>query len=154
LFFTPPASETSIFTPRDLYPCYASCASQRKPCTTCPPSRSQTRPQTSASCLLPREPLRRVHCRFVEAIRERLIDDVCEVAGKNGHGRQVRRLKQGFVLGRPGMDETGGDDWTRGWEQHALRFVLPPYSLGFTTHSNNTAHLFMAILTCRSRKID
>lgn len=125
-----PASETSSFNPADLYPCSSACASQRDPCPTCisqgpTPASIQTLSsnananQPSASIHLPRIPLRKIYSAFLDAARDRLIDDIAEASLKaSARHRQIKRFKTGFVLGPMG-EGTSTSEWGASWEQHA-----------------------------------
>ncbi|KZT20613.1 hypothetical protein NEOLEDRAFT_831679 [Neolentinus lepideus HHB14362 ss-1] len=98
-------AETSTFTPQSLYPCTGSCSSTFAPCATC-------LIPTISSYPFPRRSIRQVYSQFLQAVRERLIDDVAE-ASKGS--RPVKRYRNGFLLG---PSESPGE-WSAGWEQYA-----------------------------------
>lgn len=109
-------SESFSFKSEDIYPCSITCASLRIPCPSCldPTSISLDTPQSSAT-LLPRQCLRLPYLQFLQAVRDRLIDDVAEASRLNGSCTSVVRLKDGFVLGT----HTSSSEWGSGWEHHA-----------------------------------
>lgn len=150
LLGSPPTS----FKPQDLYPCSQACSSLLAACPSClkqsiptmshnsdpisthtpsqfASSSASTQPRDPA-CLLPRKPLRKAYSHFLDAVRARLIDDVvlASIRGKNNINekkRQVKRLKDGFLLGPP-PTATSDWDWGAGWEHKVLaRFVLLSY---------------------------
>lgn len=112
----PPVSESSSFKPSDIYPCSLTCATQRIPCPKCLESSSTSfdTPQSSAS-FLPRQCLRLPFSQFLQAVRDRLIEDVAEASRANATSRSVARLKDGFVLGT----STSSSEWGSGWEHHS-----------------------------------
>jgi mediator of RNA polymerase II transcription subunit 13 len=116
-------SETSTFSSQELYPCSLQCASLRTPCATClspPPFPSAC---TSYSCLVPRHSLQLVYIHFLDALRDRLVEDVCNAARKVGR-QHVTRLKRGFLLERPSVAKFAAREWLEGWKCHAFRFVV------------------------------
>ena len=114
-------SEPSAFTPQELYPCSKPCASQRDPCPSCVSPSPTT--HTSPSSRLPRLPLRYVYRGFLDAVRDRLVDDIAEASiskdkGKERTGREVKRFKDGFLLGPlNGLDlaTEGEEEWDASW---------------------------------------
>lgn len=107
-----PGIEIAAFTPQDLYPCSSECSNERMPCPNClAPLPSSSK---SADCHLPRKPLRRVYSHFLEAVRNRLIDDIVQASLKKPNTRQVKRYKGGFLLGPP----PSLSEWGTGWEHH------------------------------------
>ncbi|KAI0352771.1 hypothetical protein OH77DRAFT_1428194 [Trametes cingulata] len=113
-FDTLTLSESSSFIPAAIYPCSAACSTQSTPCERCLehtlPSPSGSPPQ-----LLPRASLRLPLTLFLQATRDRLIDEVAEASKLNPHGRSVARLKGGFLLG----SLPTSSEWGSGWESHA-----------------------------------
>ncbi|KII96070.1 hypothetical protein PLICRDRAFT_97961 [Plicaturopsis crispa FD-325 SS-3] len=104
--------EIAAFTPQDLYPCSSECSNERMPCPNClAPLPSSSK---SADCHLPRKPLRRVYSHFLEAVRNRLVDDIVQASLKKPNTRQVKRYKGGFLLGPP----PSLSEWGTGWEHH------------------------------------
>ncbi|KDQ65114.1 hypothetical protein JAAARDRAFT_108506, partial [Jaapia argillacea MUCL 33604] len=115
-------SQSSSFTPHDLYPCSTECSVIPIPCPTClnpsstPKSSSSVSSSTSAACRLPRHPLRAIYSQFLEAIRNKLINDLSESTKKTPESPPVRRFKSGFLLG---PSNRGTYEWGEGWEHHA-----------------------------------
>ena len=67
-----------------------------------------------ASSFLPRRPLRKAHDFFLDAIRERFIDDLCN------DNTCLRRMCNGVLLGFPEHQSVWGD----GWDHHdKLRYT-------------------------------
>lgn len=84
--------------------------------------------------LLPRTHLRLPLALFLQAIRDRLIDDVAEAAKQHPHGRSVYRLKSGFVLGPVPFSS----EWGSGWENHARS--RPLIFCHLQIHISSSAH--------------
>lgn len=121
---TPTASELSSFTPDDIYPCSPACSTLREPCSSCLNSRPLTQSPSALAqpleCLLPRQPLRRILSHFLEAVRDRLIDDCSKCSKNNLNTPPVVRLKSGFLLSL----HRATNEWGIGWEQYtSARFV-------------------------------
>ena len=72
-------------------------------------------------------PLRNVYRGLLDAVRDRLVDDIVEVSnskikGKERTGREVKRFKDGFLLGPlNGADfaTEGEEEWDAGWGYQA-----------------------------------
>ncbi|KAG2150318.1 mediator complex subunit 13 C-terminal-domain-containing protein [Suillus bovinus] len=98
-------SETSSFTPHELYPCSLACADSCTPCASCtdPPFMSTAR-------LLPRKPLRQIYARFIDAVRTRLIDYVV-----NASLNCALRFRNGFLL----VPNAASNEWGADWDHHA-----------------------------------
>ena len=137
-------SSTGSFAPPNLYPCSAACGLQRDPCSACLAQYAphkvhamaqdpSTLPQSSTdSVRRPRQHLRTVYAAFLAALRDRLISDIAEAASVDRR-RQVRRYREGFLLGSPFPSEgnMGGaeeeDRWGSDWRHYArMRFVASP----------------------------
>ncbi|THH18281.1 hypothetical protein EW146_g2660 [Bondarzewia mesenterica] len=86
-------SESSCFGPNDIYPSASSSSS------------------SPSSRFLPREPLRVAHSQFLQAVRDRLTDDMCN---SKKDGRRLSKLKDGFLIFPP----NNPSDWGLGWEHH------------------------------------
>ncbi|CAL1703490.1 unnamed protein product [Somion occarium] len=125
-------TESFTFTPSGLYPCSTTCASLSGPCSTCLSQdvlSSLSSPQansgfkSSAATLLPRHPLRRPFTQFIEAIRDRLIDDVSRASAKpssSGCPRLAVRLRDGFLL----FPIHPTSEWGTGWEHFSTERPL------------------------------
>lgn len=98
-------SETSSFTPHELYPCSLACADSRNPCASCTDP-----PFISTARLLPRKPLRQIYARFIDAVRTRLIDSVV-----NASLTSALRFRNGFLL----ISNAISDEWGADWDHHA-----------------------------------
>ncbi|KAG1767693.1 mediator complex subunit 13 C-terminal-domain-containing protein [Suillus placidus] len=98
-------SETSSFTPHELYPCSLACSDSRTPCASCTDP-----PFTSTACLLPRKPLRQIYARFIDAIRTRLIDYIV-----NASLTSALRFYNGFLL----VPNAISNEWGADWDHHA-----------------------------------
>ena len=85
--------------------------------------------QLSSSIFLPRIIWRRVYSQFLQALRERLIDDVAKASSLNHSGeeavlrpvRPVVRLKDGFLLGFP---PSSSGEWNSGWAHRTTHRTL------------------------------
>ncbi|TDL29003.1 hypothetical protein BD410DRAFT_779280 [Rickenella mellea] len=119
------ALSISHFNYDDLYPCSPNCSVLRDPCPACRDSLSQpatpvknepspTPTGNSRAQLLPRKPLRLPYLMFLSAVRERLIDDICEASRTKG-SRETKRLGNGFLLG----PLKGECEWASGWGHHS-----------------------------------
>ena len=111
-------SESFSFGPCDIYPCSQTCSTQSKPCPNCldpslvsPIFAAESNSPFPSFRLLPREPLRLVYTQFLQAVRNRLIDDMCESLSD---GRRLGRLGNGLIIFPP----THSSDWGAGWEHH------------------------------------
>src|ERR1700730_18670913 len=111
--FLETVSDTSSFTPDEIYPCSSTCSTRRLPCSTCLTLQQQT-PEYFASQsvdrLLPRQPLRLIFFHLLEAIRDKLINDIAESSV-----RSISRLKGGFLLNQ----HHSSFEWGTGWEHRA-----------------------------------
>ncbi|KAG6885784.1 hypothetical protein C0993_009889 [Termitomyces sp. T159_Od127] len=96
-------AQPSYFTFDDLYPCSPACSLLPKPCPSC------LSPKIGMP--LPRKPLREIYSHFLEAIRIRFIDDIAQAASHSRPLRPVTRLKGGFLLGSPTID----NEWCSSW---------------------------------------
>lgn len=127
-------SNIETFRYCDIYPCSSSCSFQRHPCPNCflttqlspKPVLSQTSTEKSQEIytlppethpiitarFTPREPLRRPIAFFTNAVKERLLYDICREGTCTG--KPVLRLKDGLVWSS--SDE--GANWIDGWKQH------------------------------------
>ncbi|EPQ59740.1 hypothetical protein GLOTRDRAFT_119718 [Gloeophyllum trabeum ATCC 11539] len=56
-----------------------------------------------------------VYSQFLQAVRERLIDDIAEASKSTSDARPVKRFKRGFLLGPP----SSPSEWGSGWEHYA-----------------------------------
>lgn len=111
---TAAVSETSSFTPHELYPCSLACADSRNPCASCTDP-----PFISTARLLPRKPLRQIYARFIDAVRTRLIDSVV-----NASLTSALRFRNGFLL----ISNAISNEWGADWDHHAqLRYESCPY---------------------------
>jgi mediator of RNA polymerase II transcription subunit 13, fungi type len=115
-------SETYQFTPDGIYPCSPSCAAQIIPCSICfqqndtmatPLSQATSSLQTSSACILPRKPLRLPLARFIQAVRDRVVDDITQLPVDPSMPPPVR-LQEGFLLRPSSVIESG--EWGNGWE--------------------------------------
>ncbi|KAF8508668.1 mediator complex subunit 13 C-terminal-domain-containing protein [Hysterangium stoloniferum] len=109
--------ELSFFNPSGLYPCSAECAKLPLPCLACTASAS-----SSPTTLLPRIPLRRIYSLFIDAVRDRLIDDICiqsqsnENKGVTGASKLTSnpvRLGCGFLAAEQCVAPLWGGSWER-----------------------------------------
>ncbi|KAG1846505.1 mediator complex subunit 13 C-terminal-domain-containing protein [Suillus tomentosus] len=98
-------SETSSFTPHEVYPCSLACADSRNPCASCTDP-----PFISTARLLPRKPLRQIYARFIDAVRTRLIDSVV-----NASLTSALRFRNGFLL----VSNAISNEWGADWDHHA-----------------------------------
>lgn len=98
-------SETSSFTPHELYPCSLACADSRNPCASCTDP-----PFISTAHLLPRKPLRQIYARFIDAVRTRLIESVV-----NASLTSALRFRNGFLL----VSNAISNEWGADWDHHA-----------------------------------
>lgn len=98
-------SETSLFTPHELYPCSLACADSRTPCASCTDP-----PFVSTARLLPRKPLRQIYARFIDAIRTHLIDYIV-----NASSASALRFHNGFLL----VSNPISNEWGADWDHHA-----------------------------------
>ncbi|KAI0057718.1 hypothetical protein BV25DRAFT_1349050 [Artomyces pyxidatus] len=80
-------TQSSTFTPVELYPCSPTCSTQRCPCPTClnpssfPPMLTYpTDPIHHCASFIPREPLRIPHAQLLQAVRDRLTEDICSAS--------------------------------------------------------------------------
>ena len=134
--------ELSQFTPSALYPCSSECAELVNPCSSCTNTlsnsftvRGDRSTVSSSATLFPRLPLRAAYTLFIDAVRDRLIDDICvglyRPLEENTTGIHVQvqgrpsaatRLGRGFLSNRDYIYPT----WGCGWEQRShSRFVFP-----------------------------
>ncbi|KAG9317057.1 mediator complex subunit 13 C-terminal-domain-containing protein [Chiua virens] len=106
-------TDASHFDPQGLYPCSFECATQPSPCNLCCDAvRSPiNRPNFSAANLLPRQPLRIICSRFINALRSRVIDDITRVSKDAVGGRPARRLMDGFLLTSSPISNEWAADW-------------------------------------------
>ena len=136
-----PGCDLSQFTPSALYPCSLECAKLSDPCSCCTSMLSNnsavhgdTFPSSSFSILFPRLSLRTIYTLFIDAVRDRLIDDICigpyhppeehtiatHVQGL-GRSSGATRLGRGFLTNSDPVFPT----WGYGWEQRShARFVI------------------------------
>ena len=86
-------------------------------------------------------PLRLPLTLFLQAVRDRLIDDVAEAAKRHPYGRPISRLRGGFVLGSVPFSS----EWGSGWENHArsrpLIFCHLQVQLSSSVHTHSSARL-------------
>lgn len=132
-------TETERFRLSGLYPCSVACATRVTPCPACASTINEnsspvslgTRPiPLTSACLMPRIPLRHIYVQFIQALRERLINDMIMVPESTAteqdpiHGpmRSAMRMKDGFLLGFPLSLSTG--EWGTGWAYHATQRTL------------------------------
>ncbi|EMD41184.1 hypothetical protein CERSUDRAFT_111735 [Gelatoporia subvermispora B] len=110
------SQETSFFTPSSLYPCSAACSELPSPCSNCPDivSADCTTASSSGPPLL-RKPLRLPFFQFLQAVRDRLVGDICENSKEKANGRTAVKLKDGFLL----SSSPASSEWGAGWEHHA-----------------------------------
>ncbi|KAF7799121.1 hypothetical protein EIP86_010351 [Pleurotus ostreatoroseus] len=122
--------EASSFAVAGLYPCSASCAGQVDPCPACIKVTDGTftgahasASQPSSACLLPRTSLRRLLTQFLEALRDRLIEDVTRSGpAKQDRGRSAVRLNDGFLL-KP-LFTSSPNEWGTGWDHRSIQRTL------------------------------
>ncbi|KAG1724768.1 hypothetical protein EDB19DRAFT_2043401 [Suillus lakei] len=101
-------SETSSFTPHELYPCSSACADSRTQCASCLAHTDP--PFISTARLLPRKPLRQIYARFIDAVRTCLIDYVV-----NASWTSALRFHNGFLL----VPNAISNEWGADWDHHA-----------------------------------
>ena len=106
-------TESSSFTPTAIYPCFPACSTEATPCE-CRSGPAIHAHHMSLTPLLPKATLRLPLNLFLQAVRDRLIDDVTEASKHHPRGRCVTRLKSGFLLGPiPTTSE-----WGSGWDNY------------------------------------
>lgn len=109
------------FTPKDIFSCSAECAALARSCPACARSARHTSAWFPASpVLLPRLSLRDAYSMFISAVRERLIDNICNLNRDNGTGMNAKalhaiRFGQGFLT----MEECIDSLWGYGWERRS-----------------------------------
>lgn len=117
--------QTYSFTPEGIYPCSPYCAAQLAPCSACihqgeaaatPSSIATSSSQASPACVLPRKPLRLPLSQFIQAVRNRLIDDIARSASE-ASDRWTGRLQSGFLLSP--LPPADASEWGTGWEHYA-----------------------------------
>lgn len=113
-------TDSYAFTPDGIYPCSPSCAAQLAPCFICTQSGQTSLPIASSSrspsvCSLPRKPLRLPLAQFIQALRDRIIDDVARSSGEISKRRAVR-LREGFLLSPLSPHDTS--EWGAGWDHY------------------------------------
>ena len=136
-----PGCDLSQFAPSALYPCSSECAELTNPCSSCTNMvsgsstvRGDRSTPLSSSTLFPRLPLRTVYTLFIDAVRDRLIDDICIGAHRppeynatahvqiQGRSCAATRLGRGFLSNGNHIYPT----WSCGWEQRSYnQFVFP-----------------------------
>ncbi|RDX52929.1 hypothetical protein OH76DRAFT_1553636, partial [Lentinus brumalis] len=131
-------TERSSFIPAGIYPCSAACASRAEPCGQCLHS---ARARSSPPEPLPRIPLRQPLMLFLQAARDRLIDDIAEASKLHPRGRTVTRMKGGFLLG----SILFSSEWGSGWENHVrsrtMIYCHLQVHITFSTRTPSTARL-------------
>lgn len=147
------SSGNGIFSYTDLYPCLCSRIENLFPCSTCN-SYSNSDPSSARDDneghSIPltfhslKAEIRTVYLFFLDAIRERLINDICEHA--QSLGNVARRLCKGIIWGFPCTNKA----WGTGWEQHAhhrclsfshIRITLVPSGILIQPHVQATQFL-------------
>lgn len=140
-------NHVSQFSYKDLYPCSMSCSSRRDPCPTCislsnfaessptnahsngtstntsplhvgPETFTELISEPTSARFLPRQHLRGPYNHFVNAIRDHLLDELCDLYKTDkffGYG--VRRLYRGLLI--PQKSKATG--WNTEWEHHKSR---------------------------------
>ncbi|EKM59526.1 uncharacterized protein PHACADRAFT_181524 [Phanerochaete carnosa HHB-10118-sp] len=112
--------DTYSFTPDGIYPCSLSCATQRVPCAVCIQQREASSfatpsSQASPTCSLPRKPLRLPLVQFIQAVRDRIIDDIVRSSSETSE-RWTGRLQGGFLLSPLSPADDG--EWGAEWEHY------------------------------------
>ncbi|KZT66995.1 hypothetical protein DAEQUDRAFT_729591 [Daedalea quercina L-15889] len=103
--------ESSTFQPSSVYPCSAACSTQDIPCSECL-NPAHPRVGSSSAHLLPRQSLRLPFYYLLNAVRDRLIDDITEASRHARTHRPAIRYKDGFLLG----PSPASSEWSAGWE--------------------------------------
>ena len=117
-------SPISLFTPSSLYPCSRECAQLSTPCSASCSGSAFTSSTANASfgsaVVCPRKSLRQVYSLFVDAIRDRLIDDIC-VPHDNVQDAGLLRMPRATRLGHGFVSspEYVHSLWGFGWDTRA-----------------------------------
>ncbi|KAH7888131.1 mediator complex subunit 13 C-terminal-domain-containing protein [Phlebopus sp. FC_14] len=125
-------SEASSFSPLGLYPCSSACADQLSPCSACLDSTQPSTASPSSATLLPRKPLRTIYSRFIEAVRNRLIDDIVKASEDAAAGSSAQRLMNGFLLTCSRTSNEWSADWLHVATLRSLVFCQLEVHLNFS----------------------
>lgn len=117
------ATQSISFTPNDLFPCSAFCATLHRACPSC----AEPSPALSKRTHAVRESLRSVYHHFLSAVRNHVINDIVQSASSSTRmARRVAQFKDGLLVGPP----ISNTDWSCGWEHNVSVRLVVSFFLG------------------------
>ncbi|KIJ32318.1 hypothetical protein M422DRAFT_35866 [Sphaerobolus stellatus SS14] len=131
-------SPLSFFTPSSLYPCSIECAQLPSPCPACcanPPASTFSAGNASlgSATVCPRKSIRHIFSLFLDAIRDRLIDDIC-APRQNVQNPGLKRMSKATRLGHGFLSspDYAHSLWGHGWDRRSQTQPLIHTAVGIS----------------------